>query len=77
MPTAARAEMTIHLRSGRAPSTVERNTLMSGRFMRAFLDKAPFGTLLRRMPVKVILHDDAGLLGAAAYAKLNLMRHLA
>lgn len=42
--------------------------LTSGRFMRAFLDKAPFETLLRRMPVKVILNEDAGLLGAAAYA---------
>lgn len=43
--------------------------LMSGRFMRAFLAKAPFETLLRRMPVKVILNDDAGLLGAAVRAK--------
>ncbi len=42
--------------------------LADGRFLRAFLDKAPFEELLSRMPVKVILNDDAGLLGAAAYA---------
>ncbi len=44
----------------------------SGRFMRAFLDKAPFEALLARMPVKVILNDDAGLLGAAAFAQQKL-----
>jgi glucokinase len=46
--------------------------LVSGRFIRAFLDKAPFEELLSRMPVKVILNDDAGLLGAAAYAQQTL-----
>lgn len=46
--------------------------LASGRFMRAFVAKAPFEALLGRMPVKVILSNDAGLLGAAAHAQQNL-----
>ena len=42
--------------------------LTDGRFMRAFRDKAPFDRMLARMPVKVILNAEAGLLGAAVYA---------
>ena len=42
--------------------------LTSGRFMQAFLDKAPLDAMLRRIPVKVILNAEAGLLGAAVYA---------
>jgi glucokinase len=34
-------------------------------FMQALLDKGRMGTLLREMPVKVILNDDCGLIGAA------------
>jgi glucokinase len=44
------------------------SALVGGRFMRAFLDKGPFADLLGRMPVKVIVNSDAGLLGAAVYA---------
>ncbi len=36
-------------------------------FMQAFLDKGRMETLLRDMPVKVILNDDCGLIGAARY----------
>ena len=36
--------------------------------MRAFLAKPPLEEMLRRMPVKVILNAEAGLLGAAVYA---------
>jgi glucokinase len=36
--------------------------------MRAFVDKAPFTELLERVPVKVILNAEAGLLGAAVRA---------
>jgi glucokinase len=40
-----------------------------GRFMRAFCDKAGrFRTMLSKIPVKVILDDEAGLLGAAVCA---------
>jgi glucokinase len=42
--------------------------LVTGRFMRAFRDKAPLAELLERMPVKVILNPEVGLLGAAVYA---------
>jgi glucokinase len=40
-----------------------------GRFMRAFCDKAGrFRTMLSKIPVKVILDEEAGLLGAAVCA---------
>ena len=40
-----------------------------GTFMEAFLDKAPMTELLSTIPVRVILNDQAGLLGAAAAAE--------
>jgi len=43
--------------------------LTAGAFMRAFCAKSPFEPLLEKMPVKVILNPEAGLLGAALYAK--------
>ena len=42
--------------------------LTAGSFMRAFCAKDPLEELVRRMPVKVILNAEAGLLGAAVYA---------
>jgi glucokinase len=42
--------------------------LGDGRFMDAFRDKAPFDALLARIPVKVVVNPEAGLLGAAVYA---------
>ena len=42
--------------------------LTAGSFMRAFNAKEPLDELVRRMPVKVILNKEAGLLGAAVYA---------
>lgn len=42
--------------------------LTDGRFMRAFLDKGSMRALVERMPVKIILNADAGLLGAAVHA---------
>ena len=44
------------------------SALIDGRFMRAFLDKHPFRDMLARVPVKIILNSDAGLLGAAISA---------
>lgn len=42
--------------------------LMRGpQFMRSFLDKGRMEDLLRDMPVKIIVNDDCGLLGAARY----------
>lgn len=43
--------------------------LQDGRFMQAFRDKGPMTELVSRIPVKVILNADAGLLGAAVYAQ--------
>lgn len=42
--------------------------LTDGRFMRAFLDKGRFRELLQRVPVRVILNAETGLLGAAVAA---------
>jgi glucokinase len=42
--------------------------LTAGSFIRAFNAKEPLDALVKRMPVKVILNAEAGLLGAAVYA---------
>jgi glucokinase len=42
--------------------------LTDGRFMRAFNDKGSMRALVERVPVRVILNPDAGLLGAAVHA---------
>lgn len=43
--------------------------LMQGpEFLEAFFDKGRMRTLLEDIPVKIVLNDDAGLLGAARYA---------
>ncbi len=42
--------------------------LTDGRFMRAFLAKAPFEGMLRKIPVRVILNPEVGLLGSAVHA---------
>jgi glucokinase len=43
--------------------------ITNGSFMDAFRAKAPMTELLERIPVIVILNDNAGLLGAAVYAQ--------
>src|SRR4029450_2392866 len=48
--------------------------MTDGRFMRAFLDKAPFDVLLAKIPVKVILNAEAALLGAAVFASSRVDR---
>ena len=42
--------------------------LTAGPFIRAFNAKDPLEPLVERMPVKIILNAEAGLLGAAVYA---------
>ena len=42
--------------------------LTDGRFIRAFLAKSPFEDLLASIPVKVILNQETGLIGAAVRA---------
>jgi glucokinase len=39
--------------------------------MEAFLDKGRMGTLLKDMPVKIVLSDNAGILGAARYTLIQ------
>lgn len=56
----------VYIGGGIAPKILP--ALTDGRFLRAFLDKGPMRPLLSRMPVHVILNEDAGLLGAAVYA---------
>ena len=43
--------------------------LQDGRFIEAFRAKGPMTELVSRIPVKVILNAEAGLLGAAVYAQ--------
>jgi len=43
--------------------------MTTGSFMDAFRAKAPMADLLARIPVKVILNEEAGLLGAAVAAQ--------
>ncbi|MGE0444627.1 MAG: glucokinase [Vicinamibacterales bacterium] len=56
----------VYVGGGIAPKILP--ALQDGRFMRAFLDKAPMEDLVARIPVYVILNQRAGLLGAAVAA---------
>lgn len=56
----------VYIGGGIAPKILP--ALQDGRFMRAFLDKAPMEDLVARIPVYVILNQRAGLLGAAVAA---------
>jgi glucokinase len=40
-------------------------------FMQSFLDKGRMEGLLKAMPVKIVLNDDAGILGAARYTLIQ------
>jgi len=40
-------------------------------FLKAFLDKGRMASLLRDMPVKIILNDDCGLIGAARHTLIT------
>jgi len=45
--------------------------MRDGEFMRAFLDKGRMEALLKDIPVKIIVNDDCGLLGAARYTLIQ------
>jgi len=51
---------------GKIAAKIEK-TMRAPEFMRSFLDKGRMGDLLKDMPVKIIVNDDCGLLGAARY----------
>jgi glucokinase len=40
-------------------------------FMKSFLDKGRMETLLKDMPVKIVLNDDCGIIGAARYTLIQ------
>lgn len=62
----AMATAGVYIGGGIAPKILP--ALSDGRFARAFADKGVMRPLLSRIPVHVILNEDAGLLGAAVYA---------
>ena len=57
----------LYVGGGIAPKILP--AIQSGSFMDAFLAKEPMRELLSKVPVKVILNPEAGLLGAAVYAQ--------
>jgi len=57
----------VYVGGGIAPKILR--AMQDGSFIEAFGAKPPMSDLLSRMPVKVILKPDAGLLGAAVYAQ--------
>jgi len=56
----------IYIGGGIAPKILP--AIRSGAFMLAFLDKAPMTEMLSKVPIKIILNEEAGLLGAASCA---------
>lgn len=56
----------VFIGGGIAPKIIPAFT--TGAFMRAFCAKPPLETMLRAMPVKMILNEEAGLIGAAVFA---------
>ena len=66
---ATRATGGVYIAGGIAYKNLE--FMRSGEFMQAFCHKPPMSTLLERMPVRVVLNADVGLLGAAAFVLRN------
>ena len=62
----------VYLGGGIAPKIVER--LRGPAFLNAFRDKGPMASLLRGMPVRVILNDRTALQGTARYAAFEEWR---
>jgi glucokinase len=62
----------VYVGGGIAPKILP--ALRSGGFVAAFCDKEPLSEFVRAVPVSVILHDEAGLLGAAVGAHELLRR---
>jgi glucokinase len=57
----------LYVGGGIAPKILR--ALQDGRFMDAFLAKEPMRDLVEKIPVRVILNPEAGLLGAAVHAQ--------
>ncbi|MBI3597771.1 MAG: glucokinase [Nitrospirae bacterium] len=56
----------VSLGGGIAPRIITK--LLDGQFMKAFADKGRYASLLSPIPVRIILNETVGLLGAAWYA---------
>ena len=56
----------LYIGGGIAPQILE--NIKSGEFLSSYLDKGRFKGLLETIPIKVILNDQAALLGAGNYA---------
>ena len=56
----------VFIAGGIAPKIATK--LKDGSFMEAFVDKGRYRDLLRSIPVRLVLNEETGLLGAAAYA---------
>jgi glucokinase len=59
----------IYVGGGIAPRIVDK--LKSGTFMKAFVAKGRMTPLMQSIPVRVVLNDRTGLIGAARYAALH------
>jgi len=59
----------VYIGGGIAPKIL--NELGEGNFMKRFIQKGRFTSLLLAMPVKVVLNEHTALLGAALYAREN------
>jgi glucokinase len=57
----------VYIGGGIAPKIL--SALQEKEFMKAFIDKGRFSTLLSQIPVKVILNENTALLGAERYAQ--------
>ena len=62
----------VYVGGGIAPKILP--ALKTGVFMDAFVTKEPMRELLERVPVKVILNPEAGLIGAAVHAQSLITR---
>ena len=60
----------VFVAGGIAPKVLP--ALANGRFLAAFRNKAPFEAMLSKVPVKVVLNPEIGLLGAAVHAATHL-----
>jgi len=62
----------MYVGGGIAPKMIKK--LQAGTFMRSFMDKGRFSSLLSRVPVQVILNEETPLLGAASFAQRHVRR---
>jgi glucokinase len=56
----------VYVAGGIAPKIID--CLKQGRFVNAFNDKGRFASLMRRIPLRVVMNPQVGLLGAARVA---------